>query len=284
MNAAGRRLCIAIDDVGLHEGIASAVECLVGLGRAQALACMVGGEAWPQAAALLRRLDPDAVDIGLHLDLSERPLPAEAARSLPMLVVASHLHALGRRGLRMQIHAQLDAFEQALGRSPDFVDGHQHVHQLPTVRRELLDELARRSSATRPWLRRTTAPSGSRLKARLISALGSNALRSLARERGFGQNRHLLGVYDFRGGASRYREMLHRWLRAATDGDLLMCHPSAAFAGPDSIIAARVAEFAVFSGDAFAEMLDEQQMQLQPMSRILRSARAASPIAAPCGR
>ena len=44
------------------------------------------------------------------------------------------------------------------------------------------------------------------------------------------QNRALLGVYDFSGGAMRYLRLLRGWLSAACEGDLLMCHPGRAIA------------------------------------------------------
>ncbi len=56
--------------------------------------------------------------------------------------------------MRAEIEAQIDAFEQATGRRPDFIDGHQHVHGLPGVRKALIAVLAARyAKGTQPWLR-----------------------------------------------------------------------------------------------------------------------------------
>ena len=60
--------------------------------------------------------------------------------------------------LRTEIAAQLDTFTQALGRAPAYIDGHQHVHQLPVVRTLLLEEIARRYPAAALWLRSTQSP------------------------------------------------------------------------------------------------------------------------------
>lgn len=78
--------------------------------------------------------------------------------------------------IRAEIRAQLDTFEQMLGHGPAFVDGHQHVHQLPVVRHELLDELRSRYRDRLPWLRSTrpaNAVGHSLIKARGIPLLGS---------------------------------------------------------------------------------------------------------------
>ena len=278
----GRRaLCIAVDDFGLHEGINRAALELAAAGRVQALGCMVGGPAWPVGSRALRAAELERVDVGLHLDLTEVPLPPVQARALGAVVRDSFLGRIDRRVVRAQIRAQLDAFEQATGGRPAYVDGHQHVHQLPTVRDELLAELGERYGAGghRPWLRSTLRPPlpGGRLafKPWVIELLGARGLVDACRRQGYAQNRHLLGVYDFRGGAARYAELLAVWLRAAGEADLLMCHPSREAPVADTLIQARQAEFEVLSGAAFDGLRAAAGIDLQPMSRILQATKGA---------
>ena len=38
-----------------------------------------------------------------------------------------------------EVRAQFEAFADAFGRPPDFVDGHQHVHLFPQVREAVLE-------------------------------------------------------------------------------------------------------------------------------------------------
>ncbi|MDQ2778625.1 MAG: ChbG/HpnK family deacetylase [Pseudomonadota bacterium] len=274
-----RALCIALDDYGLHTGINQAALQLAAAGRVQAIGCMVGGPAWPQGSPALVELDQAhpgsrGVDLGLHLDLTECPGAVFGARPLWRLMLQCWSHKIDRSRLRAEIRRQLDAFEQAIGRPPDYVDGHQHVHQFPVVRSELVAELAQRSSQHRPWLRSTLRPAASRgagigVKPRLIEALGARALATTARYAGFVQNHALLGVHDFRADANVYAASLRRWLGEAADADLLMCHPSLDFDGADPILPARLAEFEVLSGADFGRWLAEAGIALQPMSRIL---------------
>lgn len=261
---------MVIDDFGLHPGINQAAEELAAQGRVHAVGALVGAPAWQAGTPLLRRLDAQRLDIGLHFDLTHAPLLRSSWRPLGSLIMAAYAGRLDRTALEWEIHAQLDAFESALGHAPAFVDGHQHVHQLPGVREALVAELEQRYRAhERPWLR-SACRSGGSLKARVVRALGANALGTLARRNGFDQNRSLLGVYDFRGGATRYLELLSGWLSRATDGDLLMCHAGIGLPGTERLAEARAAEFSVLSGLPFARMLQSRRIVLRPMSRILR--------------
>lgn len=246
--------------------------------RVHAISCLVGGKSWEVSSRSLCRFNPGGIDIGLHLDFTEAPLFGASRRSLPELIVASYLRLLDRRLIRAEIRAQLDAFEQAMGHGPAFVDGHQHVHQLPIVRSELLAELQTRGADATPWIRSTRTPraartaattSPQRFKPRVIEELGARGLAAAASSLGYLQNQHLLGVYDFQGDRSRYREMLAGWLLSASDGDLMMCHPSLATAEADPLIDARQAEFDVLCSAGFDADLRAAEVQLGPMSQML---------------
>lgn len=268
-----RTICICADDFGLHKEVNEAAVRLATLDRVHAIGCLVGGEGWSVAwTATLRRLDAAGIDIGLHLDFTESPVLPRSRRRLPGLIANSLLRGLDAAHIRAEVRAQLDTFEQVLGHGPAFVDGHQHVHQLPIIRRELLDELADRYRGTRPWLRSTRpegAPWSSSIKAGVIAMLGSGAFNSTARQRGFAQNHRLLGVYDFQGGAQRYLDLLRAWLLSARDGDLLMCHPSLHATPGEPLGAAREAEYQVLASPAFGELLRSCGVALWPMSQIL---------------
>lgn len=281
------RIALALDDLGLHAGVNAAALALAGRGRLNAVSCMVGAPAWPQAREQLAAFAPGLVDVGLHLDLTEAPLRAGVRHGLSAIVLRAALAALPRALLGDEIEAQLDAFEDARGAAPDHVDGHQHVHQLPQVREALVQALQRRYPQRRPWLRSTrhagnvVLPDGqpglAALKPRVIEVLGARGLARLARRYGMAQNGRLLGVYDFCGGPGIYHAWLLVWLAAARDGDLLMCHASAGDADPrDAIAAARSAEFSVLSGAEFDAALRRHGVTLVPISRQLADAGAAA--------
>ena len=265
------RIAVCIDDFGLHAGIDEAALALASLGRVTAISCMVGAPLWRAGAPALAGLDPQRTDVGLHLDLTEHPLASASRRPLPLLVALSGARLIDRARLRAEIHAQLDAFEEGLARPPAHVDGHQHIHQFPVIRDLLLDALVKRYPRRRPWLRRTTRPAAAPsagIKPWLIERLGCDRLTELAHEQGFGQNTHLLGVYDFQGSAQRYLALLAQWIAAAQEGDLLMCHAATGTAARDPIGPARGNEYKILSGGAFAELLERSGVQLGPLSRM----------------
>ena len=200
-------------------------------------------------------------------------------RPLPWLIAAAFWGRLDRRTLRVEVARQCQAFARCFDRPPDFVDGHQHVHQLPGVREALLDELA--ALGWRPWLRGTRAPSrltpvpgarvatsAERLKARLVAALGGAALAREAGRRDLRTSAHLLGVRRFDNDSQRYAQALAAWLATAGEGDVLMTHPSRRAIRGDAISAAREMEFSVLAGPVLAALLYQQLVSIVPMRAI----------------
>ncbi|MBE7941046.1 MULTISPECIES: ChbG/HpnK family deacetylase [Ramlibacter] len=270
-------IAICVDDFGHHAGVDAAVLALARQGRISAASCMVGGPSWAQGAPALRELDPRAVDLGLHLDLTATPLDASLRGGLGAWMLRSSARLAGAGRLRVEIEAQLDRFEAALGRAPAHVDGHQHVHQFPVVRDALMQVLTRRYPRQRPWLRRTRRVPGQPFagKSAVIDAMGCAGLERLAAAAGFAQNAHLLGVYDLQGDSpTRYAALLRGWFAAAGARDLLMCHPAADVPGAqaDPLLATRQAELAVLGSAQGDEMLSAAGLRLARMGDLLQEA------------
>jgi predicted glycoside hydrolase/deacetylase ChbG (UPF0249 family) len=281
---ARRRVCLVADDFGLHRGVDEAVLQLVDAKCLQAFGCMTGGRSWRASAETLRNAPPSQVDIGLHLDLTERPIERRV-QPLRSVIATAYARRLDLHTIRAEIRAQLNAFEAGLGRAPDYVDGHQHVHQLPGIRSELVAELEERYSlAERPWLRCTIPASGShdaspkqpyhapfsvRLKETLIATLGGYGLHALARQHRFAMNAGLVGVYGFDANLPVYEALMMRWLANAPDGAALMCHPALGTDPSDPIAAARLVEYQFLASNALTELLDRFQIETQPMRNIL---------------
>ena len=222
---------MCIDDYAVRPGVDEAVLWLAQHGRVSATSCMVASPRWPAAAAPLRALPPGMLDIGLHLAFTEEPLDGSNRTGLGPLIARAYLGQLSPTRIAAEVRAQFDAFEDGLGRAPDHVDGHHHIHQLPVVRDALLDELVRRG-CTRTWLRGTRAPARrTGPEAAPDRRPGRRSLRAGATRLGLPMSGHLLGVYGFDADRQRYARLLAAWLQRATDGDVLMCHP--ARNGPD---------------------------------------------------
>ena len=274
-----RRLAVCVDDFGLKPAINQAAIELAVAGVVTAISCMSEGPAWAEGARALAAC-ADRVDVGLHLNLSEdfsglgmtRPNGQLAWHSgLGALVLRAYSGLLEKAVIEREIAVQLDAFERHWGRAPDFVDGHQHVHQLPGVRESLLVQLLQRYPQRLPWLRYTGRSGLDRpwsFKPALIEGLGAGSLRRQAIAQGLPQNRSMLGVYGFDADEKGYAILLQRWLEVAQDGDELMCHPAAPAAladlpsPADGIASAREVEYRVLREHGRRLM---QQAGVQPV-------------------
>lgn len=265
-----RRLILNADDYAMDEGGDRAILSLIARNVVTATSAMVLSPRWTVAAGEIRQMDADC---GLHLDLtSEFAATKGTNRSLSGLIARSYAGGLEAGAIRGAIEAQLDLFESALGRPPDFVDGHQHVHQLPAVRSELMAALQRRygADATRIGIRICLARRWRGTKARVIGALGAAATANLARRFGHPTNSDFLGVYGFSPEADL--PLLWRQWLAGMQGDmpLAMCHVSTAVSGSaiaDPIRPARVKELVWLASDAFRDLCAELSVSLDRWPR-----------------
>jgi predicted glycoside hydrolase/deacetylase ChbG (UPF0249 family) len=266
-------LIISADDYAQSVAIDRGIRSLVEKSRISAFSCLVLSPRWPEAARSVTADIRDKADVGLHLDFTQYPQVTRTR--LPLLILKSLVRGLPRRAIRASIITQLNHFEDALGTAPDYIDGHQHVHQLPQIRDELVDVMLQRYPHRLPWLRIANSPVSEGLKGLIIGALGSSALARSARRHGIRHTRYLLGVYGFDGNASAYGERLAGWLskshtltsQGSAPSCALMCHPAVEYEPStdqllDPIYAARLNEYRILSNEALPGLMAKYQVQL----------------------
>jgi predicted glycoside hydrolase/deacetylase ChbG (UPF0249 family) len=270
-----RPLGLVADDFALTKAVSRGILRLADAGRLSGTGAMTNRPAWTEGAAALAQLG-DAIDAGLHLNLTlGSPLGA-----MPKLAPTGQLPPLGSlvRALALpgapldeveaEIGRQIDAFADRLGRWPDFIDGHQHVHVLPRVRGALFSALARRfqGAGPRPWLRdpfdtpgRIIARGVAVGKAQVVAGLATGFGRS-ARRRGFATNHGFSGFSAF-APEDDYGEEFRRSLLAPGRLHLVMCHPGDAddpeLPGLDPVVDTRPRELAYLASRQFADDLEE---------------------------
>lgn len=278
-----RDLVLCADDFGLSKAIDDAILALIAADRLTATGCMVGGSDFladaPRLAALAER-----ADIGLHFALTDlsplAAMPTFAPDGLPptlrSVLVRAFTGRLPYGEIKAEIGRQVGRFQEAFGRAPDFVDGHQHVHLLPVVRAALLASFEDGTlDPRRTWLRDCHEPATSILrrgvevpKTLFVSALSWGLARA-ARRRGIRVNDGFRGITGFAADQS-YRERFSSFLTGAGARPLVMCHPAMgnrpAVAG-DPIAGARLDEYAYFSGDRFPADLAAAGVRLVRMNR-----------------
>ena len=211
MAVGSTKLVLCADDFALSRGVSRGILELAETGRISATSAMTNMPEWPRLAPALRAF-ADRIGIGLHLNLTIGaplgPMPSLAPHGrFPTLEDLLQRTFTGRAPageVLAEIERQLDAFEQAFGAPPAFVDGHQHVHVLPVVRPMLIQALQARGLQGRLWLR---DPSDGVLpiirrevsanKALIVKALAIGFRRAVA-GRGLRHQRGFLGLQPVR--------------------------------------------------------------------------------------
>jgi predicted glycoside hydrolase/deacetylase ChbG (UPF0249 family) len=255
-----KRIILCADDFGQSPAIDRGILALADAARLSAVSCMVQGEAWrDDAPSLLAHAA--GIAVGLHVNLTH-PFPEALSVPHAALIGRCYAGAIDRAALERTLDAQLDAFERIAGRAPAFVDGHQHVHQLPVVRDVLLERLASRYPAV-PGVR-TTVPLRYRgAKALIVATLGGYAMRRALDREAIRHNTDFAGVYALKPGQG-YADRMRRWLADIADGGMIVCHPgeAAAVGDSDPIGAARVEELRHLQSPDFATACIDAQVTL----------------------
>lgn len=256
-------LIVCADDYGIAPGVSRGIRELSKAGRLSATGAMTCMPHWPEAAVAMKPL-VGHIAVGLHFTLTDQrplgPMPVLApAGCLPKsgsLTLRAFCSRLPRMEIATELGRQLDAFETHLGRAPDFIDGHQHVHQLPGIRDLVIAACVGRLAAHGTWLRDTwDAPANmarrGSVEGAMIAMLGHGLHRG-ARALGVGANRGFTGVYKF--GQVALGSAIPKMLVGAGPETMLMVHPGhpdAELAKVNSWVEPREGEFAYLMSDAF---------------------------------
>jgi chitin disaccharide deacetylase len=267
-----RRFVLTADDFALTSGVSAGILDLLEAGRITAAGAMTNRPHWRNGAAVFSQFRGKA-DLGLHFNLTcGAPLtrmsslaPGGTLPRLPAILRAGLLGILPEAEIAAELAAQIDAFADAMGQMPDFIDGHQHVHALPGVRRVLATVLPRLFPGQKPYLR-DPAETFSAIRARKRHVPKAAMLASLARP--FGPAMHALG-FDLNEGFSGYSAFAARgdyardfstYLVACGPKPLIMCHPGYAddeLRGLDPATGSRENELAFFLSPRFEAICAE---------------------------
>ncbi|NNM60006.1 MAG: ChbG/HpnK family deacetylase [Legionellales bacterium] len=259
-----KSIILCADDFGLNEGINEGILGLVKQKRLSAVSCMMN---IGKSQLAFSRLKPyeDSIDIGLHFNLTEgtaltgvSSLTDETGklRSINQLLVRSTVRSIKQRHVEQELEAQLNQFEAAFGRLPDFIDGHQHIHHLPIVSDSLLHIYQLRLSAHRPFIRSVYVPwlqtfQSLNSKIFIIQLTGAHQFLSLLKKQSIPHNTSFAGFYNF-DATLNYQVRFHAFLSTIQQGGLIMCHPGLFHQG-DLITMARQNECAYFASEAFID-------------------------------
>ena len=279
MNSALRHIWLCADDYGISPAVSAAIRELVARQFINATSVMVVTPSFSsREASSLREAAGARAAIGLHLTLTApfRPLtdfvPRRNGTFLPLSGMASRalVRRLDRSRLETEIASQFAAFRDAFGRSPDYVDGHQHIHVFPQISDALVRAINR--EAPQAWLRQcgraASAPTSlADPKGYILDALSAR-LRRLAARHGVRTNPAFAGTYSFRLDAD-FSKLFDEFLDGLPDGGLVMCHPGKVdreLRELDPLTDLREREYAFFLGERFPRLLAERGYALASIS------------------
>ena len=268
-----RPIWLCADDYGISESVDKAIRDLLMRGRINATSVMVAAPSFHRAeAASLNAINAGTrrIAIGLHVTLTGpfrpmspdfRPTRAGQFLSLTEMLARGMLRLLDRNRLALEIATQLKAFVAMFGRTPDFIDGHQHVHLFPQVREALLAVV--KENAPLAWVRQCgRASNGSARfadrKAMVLDVLSAK-FRALAAAQGIKTNPAFAGAYDFASATGAdFAQLFPGFLKELPAGGVVMCHPGfvdAELERLDPLTTLREREYAYLGDDAFPGVL-----------------------------
>ena len=270
-----KRIVLCADDYGQAPEISQGIIALIKFGRLSATSCMVNSDDWPEHASWLAPFKAN-IDVGLHLNLTEgkplsAPFIAKYGEKLPSLATLLRLSILGqldKAAIHAELSAQLDRFKEALGVLPDFLDGHQHVHQFPIVRDVFIQVYGERFKKTqKPYVRSvlpTIEPTDfiKNFKKIIIHYLGAIPFAKLLSAHEIPYNTSYAGIYPF-SQAAGYRNLFIGFLKATETSGIIMCHPGLqSESGLDSIATARYLEYQYLFGEDFLYDCHQQDVKI----------------------
>lgn len=266
MTSTCKRLTLCADDFTLNDSVSEGILELLAQQRLSATSCMVDSPLWPTYAQPLKAFKGIA-DIGLHLNFTEA-FPSTPARPLTEMMWRSLLRQLKPQAIAQDIKRQLDRFEDHWNAAPDFIDGHQHVHQFPVIREALISEIKQRYGDHPPYVRslQNIINQGSTTKILALNLMGAKTFGRQLTKAKIPFNSGFSGLYDFNPQAN-YRALMQSWLQQLPEQGLMMCHPAnpGVNDGTDSIAAARKMEFKYLSSKLFEEDLAEARVLISPL-------------------
>jgi len=288
----GFSFTLCADDYALSPAVNRGILEALAAERLNATSVMTNMAGWRLAARDLMPFHP-RIEVGLHLNLTLgkplRPMPRFAPREefppIGRLIRSAYGKALPEAEIRSEITRQIDAFTEAFGRLPDYVDGHQHVQVLPGIRlwliqcleKKLEERTVPKGSAFKPWLRnsgdllpRIFARGEERSKALMVTAMAQGFAR-LAQRHGFLCNDGFAGFSAF-DPAADYAHAFAHFLTAPGKRHLVMCHPGHCdeeLARLDPVTLTREKELAFLLSEEFSHLLALRKARMTRLASLV---------------
>ena len=249
-NVVSKQIIICADDFAQNEDISEGILSLAEMRRINAIGCLVNTSSWDDFHTDLIAIRSNSF-IGLHLNFTfGQPLSSawrkregEEFYTLLKLLKKLYFRQISFDTIADEIKAQIDVFSHKMHIYPDFIDGHQHVQQLPLIRTALFDVHTRKMGHlhstlvtdsnidySETFFRSTSNGFGDLIsiisfpKSQALSILGGHKFKKLLIEEQIPTNASFSGIYNFKN-AKNYQKYFQKFLGQTKNGGIIMCHP-----------------------------------------------------------
>lgn len=269
-----KKIILCADDYGQNNAISEGIITLANLKRINAISCMVNSKHWSAAYRPLYSVRSSTF-IGLHLNLTFGQPISDLWRQqygnqlfkLPLLLAKTISNTCNQAVIAAEIQAQIDCFYHSMDAYPDFIDGHEHCHQLPMVRDVLLSKgilIRNTCNGYQDFLSWQHFP-----KRQLITLLGGLTYKKQLLAQQLHLNTSFSGIYNFKQ-APNYRHHFKQFLSNTIDDGLIMCHPGKPSNDQqDALARFRHHEFTYLLSDAFMADCAHHSIQLRIKEALL---------------
>lgn len=255
-----KNIILCADDYGFSPNISKAIITLIANNRLNATSCMVNSSHWKEHAEWLR-VYKDKIDIGLHFALTDITPATMTLQHHPDIIKKAYFRKLKQSEIENELESQITKFKDAMGQLPNFIDGHQHIHQLPIIRNALLKVYEKHFPNQNCYIR-IPISSPTSFKSLVIKHTGASKLKKHLKQRDIPYNKSFSGVYNF-SNKDHYEKHFRRFLQHIDTDGIIMCHPGLSDSNAkDSIAAERQQEFLYLNSKRFLEDCNHYSIRL----------------------
>jgi chitin disaccharide deacetylase len=250
-----KKITICADDYSQNIAVSKGIIELAQNRRISAVSCLVNREDFSFYADQIKPLI-DTIDIGLHFNLTDN-------YNLATLLINSKLHLLRQTDIEVEFNRQLNRFVKIMGKTPDFIDGHQHVHHLPIICDAIFNICDKRIKGKKPYIRYVNYESlkqlpTAQLKNFIIKTIADSHFEQKLIALNIPYNKSFAGIYDFKD-SPNYASIFPHFLAMIQNNGIIMCHAGKLSNDPDDPIAkCRYDEWRYFMSEQF--LLDCQNV------------------------
>ncbi len=190
------------------------------------------------------------------------------------LTIRAFLRMLDYNIIKKEFIAQIKAFEKALGKKPDYIDGHHHVHQLPIIKKAVVNESIKLYNNQNFYIRNTLISKRELLYKdsffkKIPMFLSGLYFYNYCLKRKINTNKGFSGAYNYNSKSIFYKRAFIKFLKHSKNQSIIMCHPGfvdSRLKKIDSLTEQRKSEYDFLISDDFLDIINKYNINISKFS------------------